>query len=85
MAHNAAPVAPTRAPMAHNRTPVAHNIALVAPPLYYSLYIHPPPPHAVGYGSKAGIPRGRSENHENIHSLFSVFWFLTFSFPCVLR
>ena len=85
MAHNVAPVDPNRAPMAHNITPVAHNIALVAPPPYYSLYIQSPPPRAVGRRSKVGIPRGRSENHRNIHSLFSVFWFLTFSFLCVLR
>ena len=45
MAHNVAPVAPHRAPMAHNTTPVAHTMALVAPPLYYSLYIQSPPPH----------------------------------------
>ena len=85
MAHNVAPAAPNRAPMAHNRTPVAHNIALLAPPPYYSLYIQSPPPRPFRLRSKVGIPRGRYENHENIHSLFSVFWFLTFSFPCVLR
>ena len=77
MAHNVAPVAPNGGPMAHNVTPVAHTIALVAPP-YYSLYIQPPPPHPFGYRSKVGIPRGRNENHENIHSLF--FGVLVFDF-----
>ena len=97
MAHNIAPVTPNRAPVAHNITPVAHNIAPVAhniapalpPP---SFLLHTTPyiynlllPTAVRPGSKVGIPRGRSENHEFVQSLFSVFWFLTFSFPCVLR
>ena len=85
MAHNVAPVAPNRASMAHNIAPVAHTITLVAPPLYYSLYIQSPPPRAVRRGSKVGIPRGRCENHVFFQSLLLWFWNLTFSFRCVLR
>ena len=97
MAHNITLVTPNRAPAAHNRIPVAHNRAPAAhnitpapPPPSFLLYTTPYIytlllPTAVRRGSKVGIPRGRSENHENIQSLLLWFWNLPFSFPCVLR